>query len=337
MFLRNRWYVAAWAEEVGRKPLGRFILNEPIVFFRRQDGTAVALEDRCAHRRLPLSMGWLVEDTIQCQYHGLIYDCDGKCISVPAQPNIPPKARVKAYRLIERHGCLWIWMGDAALADDRSIPDIHWADDPDWGVMRGQYNVKCNYQYLHDNLLDLSHLAFVHAKFTGNQAVAGCTDVETRRDGDTVWVERWMIDVPAPKTYSDVYDFGGNVDRWQIVEFIPPGVFRLQSGCAITGTGARNGDRSQGIELRNNHGITPETDRTTHFFFSIATNFAAHDKVKQSIYFPQARAVIEEDVVLLDAQQRMIDVDPDAPTVDIRLDAGPRLARLLIDELLAKA
>ena len=83
MFLRNYWYVAAYDREITRRPLGRIILGEPIVFYRLEDGTPVALEDRCAHRHLPLSMGKLVGDTLQCHYHGLRYDKTGACVRVP--------------------------------------------------------------------------------------------------------------------------------------------------------------------------------------------------------------------------------------------------------------
>src|SRR5215831_15600924 len=89
MFLRNYWYVAASDEEVGRKPLRRLILNEPVALFRLEDGTPVAFEDRCAHRHLPLSMGKLVGDRLQCHYHGLQYDRTGACVRIPGQELIP--------------------------------------------------------------------------------------------------------------------------------------------------------------------------------------------------------------------------------------------------------
>src|SRR5512145_2758989 len=98
MFLRNYWDVAASTQEIGRKPLGRVILGEPVVMFRTEGGTAVALEDRCPHRRLPLSMGKLVgDDVLQCHYHGLRFDRTGQCVRVPGQDMIPRTARVKSY------------------------------------------------------------------------------------------------------------------------------------------------------------------------------------------------------------------------------------------------
>ena len=71
MFLKNFWYVAASDHEVSRTPMRRMFLGEPVVLFRKEDGTPVALEDRCVHRHLPLSMGRLVGDILQCHYHGL--------------------------------------------------------------------------------------------------------------------------------------------------------------------------------------------------------------------------------------------------------------------------
>src|SRR5215471_7863914 len=159
MFLRNYWYVAAYDHEIGRRPLGRIILGEPIVFYRLEDGTPVALEDRCAHRHLPLSMGTLVGDVLQCHYHGLRYDKTGTCVRVPGQDTIPRSARVKSYPVVERYHWLWIWMGDPALADPDKITDFHWFDDPNWGA-KGEYlHVKGNWQLIVDNLLDLTHLA----------------------------------------------------------------------------------------------------------------------------------------------------------------------------------
>ena len=134
MFLRNYWYVAAYDHEIARKPLGRIILGEPVVLYRLEDGTPIALEDRCAHRHLPLSMGKLVGDTLQCHYHGLRYDKTGTCVRVPGQDMIPRSAKVKSYPVVERYHWLWIWMGDPALADPDKITDFHWFDDPNWGA-----------------------------------------------------------------------------------------------------------------------------------------------------------------------------------------------------------
>jgi phenylpropionate dioxygenase-like ring-hydroxylating dioxygenase large terminal subunit len=217
MFLRNYWYVAGYDHEIGHHPLGRIILGEPIVFYRLEDGTPVALEDRCAHRHLPLSMGKLVGDTLQCHYHGLRYDRTGACVRVPGQDMIPRSARVKGYPVVERYRWLWIWMGDPALADPDKITDYHWFDDPNWGA-KGEYlHVNSNWQLIVDNLLDLTHLAFVHETTIGNSALVDQAQVKVQRMQDNVTVTRWIVDAPAPPTFVKAGGFTSHVDRWQII------------------------------------------------------------------------------------------------------------------------
>ena len=145
VYLRNAWYVAAWDREVGRKPLARTILNEPIVLYRKADGAPAALEDRCCHRHVPLSLGTLVGDDLRCGYHGLRFDASGVCVEIPGQPKIPPGARVRSYPVVEKWNWIWIWMGEPARADVKLIPDWWWAGHPDWAFTRpDRIPVKCN-------------------------------------------------------------------------------------------------------------------------------------------------------------------------------------------------
>ena len=133
MFLRNTWYIAAWDRELGSSPLAVQVLGERIVLYRKLDGSAAALEDACPHRKLPLSLGRIQGDHLECGYHGLTFDCSGACVKVPGMDSIPPGARVRAYPLFERYGLLWIWMGEPERADPATIHRIpHW-DDPAWG------------------------------------------------------------------------------------------------------------------------------------------------------------------------------------------------------------
>ena len=164
MFLKNSWYIAAWGEEVGRSLIRRIILNEAVVLYRKENGDPVAFEDACPHRKLPLSMGELIGDTIQCGYHGLTFNCDGACVKAPGMDRIPPKALVKSYPVCERWELIWIWMGDPSLADVRKIIDIPYYDEPDWGINRGPaMDIDCDYRYMTDNLVDPSH-GYVHWK-----------------------------------------------------------------------------------------------------------------------------------------------------------------------------
>src|SRR5215469_4937089 len=170
-FLRNCWYVAAWASEVGREPFARVFLDRPVMLYRTTDGEAVALEDRCCHRNLPLSMGKIEGDDIRCGYHGLKFDRTGACVEIPGQSQIPPDARVARYPLTERWGLLWIWMGDASVANEALLPKWHYLAEPGWSVIKGNdakpIPMKCNWELNNDNLLDLSHVTFVHPSTLG--------------------------------------------------------------------------------------------------------------------------------------------------------------------------
>jgi vanillate O-demethylase monooxygenase subunit len=334
MFLRNYWYVAASTQEIGRKPLGRVILGEPVVMFRTEGGTAVALEDRCPHRRLPLSMGKLVgDDVLQCHYHGLRFDRTGQCVRVPGQDMIPRTARVKSYPVVERYKWLWIWMGDPALADPATITDYHWLDDPNWGARPDYLYAQCNWQLVNDNLLDLTHLAFVHETTIGNMALVEHAAVKVERTPAGVRVTRWIIDKPAPPAFVKIGGFTGNVDRWQIIDYTPPSFIRLDVGATPTGTGAPEGKRVGGISMRNLNAMTPETETTTHYFWAQAHDFEPHNPEMTEKIFQQIKTAFLQDVEVFTAQQKNIDLDPDAPQIDINADSGGIQARRIVDRL----
>ena len=149
--------------------------------------------------------------------------------------------------MVERYKWIWIWMGDPALADPAKITDFHWLDDPNWGAKTAYLHVEANWQLVVDNLLDLTHLAFVHETTIGNMALVEHAAVKVERAPTSVVVTRWIIDQPAPPTFVKVGGFTGNVDRWQIIDYTPPAFLRLDVGATPTGTGAPEGRRVDGI------------------------------------------------------------------------------------------
>src|ERR1700733_6586862 len=164
MFLRNCWYAAGWSKDIGAALLPRRLLDEPVVLFRTSDGTVAALEDRCCHRAAPLSRGVLEDGVVQCGYHGLKFDRSGACVEIPGQAHVPSDVRVRSYPVVERWNVAWIWMGDPAKADAAKIPDLAWLDDPAWRITPGYLHLNANYQLLTDNLLDLTHVSYLHKR-----------------------------------------------------------------------------------------------------------------------------------------------------------------------------
>jgi phenylpropionate dioxygenase-like ring-hydroxylating dioxygenase large terminal subunit len=336
MFIRNAWYVGAWDHEVGRDMLRRILLDEPVVFFRREDGTPVALEDRCCHRQAPLSMGKLRGDIVECPYHGLQFNETGACVRIPSQDRIPAAARVTAYPVVERNHWIWIWMGDPALANPDLIEDFHWIGDPEWGYGGDRFHLEGNYLLLVDNLLDTTHLAFVHPTTLGTDDFAS-SEVETKRDERRVRVDRWLMDrLPAPfhKRMGGFPD-GAHVDRWQLTTFAPPCFVRLDVGSALAGTGARQGDRSQGVNMMSLNALTPETEGTTHYFWAQVYNFKVDQRWMADLVRSQVTKAFREDLAIVREQQRNIDLGPH-PTIDLQQDAGGIAARRIVERLIAE-
>jgi len=323
MFLREHWYVAAWAEEIGEAPVARVILGEPIVLFRKADGAPVALEDRCPHRNLPLSAGRRRGDALECGYHGMVFAADGVCTFVPNQA-VPAWARVRAYPVVERDRWVFIWMGDPARADPARVPGYnHRFADPDWRVVNGKATVKGGYRLILDNLLDLSHLAYVHNSSTGNAAVAERAEIIFSTEGDRVRQVRFMRDIPPAPVFVDYAGYDANIDRWQTTLYMPPSYIFINNGTLRAGNArpdeaALRSQGSWGFEVY--HAITPETEATSHQFWAVAhpAPFVAPEKLAR--FNVQMRNVIEEDRVVYEAQQRAIDRDPDA----IGRDVNPR-------------
>jgi vanillate O-demethylase monooxygenase subunit len=332
MFLRNAWYVAAWDHEVSAdRPFGRCLLNEPVVLYRTRAGQVVALEDRCCHRHFPLHKGTIAGDFLECGYHGFTYDASGKCVRVPGQDVVPAGARVRSFPVVERHRWIWVWMGDPALADPTKIADFRWLDHPAWRAKGDLLHVKANYELIIENLLDLTHLAFLHRSTIGNMATAEQAETRAQRSEDDVTVARWMVDTPPPPTYVKAGGFTGNVDRWQFINFLPPAFVRLDVGACPTGAGARGlktgafvaeGRMPGGIEMRNLNAITPETGRTTHYFWAQAHNFMIDDPRVTDLVFEQVKTAFNQDVDAIEAQQGNIDLDAAAPRVDVNGDTG---------------
>jgi vanillate O-demethylase monooxygenase subunit len=337
MFIRNAWYVAAWDHEIGRVSiLRRFLLNEPVVLYRQLDGTPVALEDRCCHRHAPLSKGKLRGNDVECPYHGLTYDPTGACVRVPGQTTIPPSARVRSYPVVERNHWIWIWMGDPALADPAAIEDFHWIGDPAYRFRGERLMLEGNYVLLVENLLDLSHLSFIHPTTLGTDAIAE-TPMKHERTDRMVRVTRWIMDNTPPPFFQRVAGFRPDqrVDRWQDIVYTPPAFVKLDVGAAIAGTGAEKGDRSQGFTMRNLNAITPETENTTHYFWAQAHDFRINEPWITDLLYDNVHTAFMEDLAIIKAQHENIVTRPEAPRVDINHDGGGIQARRIIERLVA--
>ena len=330
MFIRNQWYIAGWDHEVGRTPLARAICNEPIVLYRKLDGTPVAMYDACPHRLLPLSMGLVEGDNLRCKYHGMLFDGQGACVEMPSQEQKAANFKVaKSFAVVERHRFIWVWIGDEP-ADPALVPDLWRCSHPDWAFDGGVYYLKADYRLMIDNLMDLTHETYVHPDTIG-QAEILSAPIDVTEVDERVYVTRWMRGIDAPPFWRQALKKTGNVDRWQICEFTAPSAITIDVGVAPVGTGAPEGDRSQGVNGFVIDFITPETETTCWYYWGMARNFDVTDSGFTQRFKAQQGKVFAEDVEILEAQQKSMDANPALRLRTFNIDAGGARARAIIE------
>lgn len=336
-FIGNCWYVAAWSSEVSAEALlARTIANVPIVLWRDAEGQVAALQDRCCHRGAKLSLGRTEQGGthLRCLYHGLLFDRSGRCVEAPAQERLPPLARVRGFPIVEAHRWIWIWMGDPALADPALVPDTQWLDHPDWRSQQGYLHYEVNYLLIADNLLDFSHLPFVHPSTVGGSPdyAAVMPKLELRERG--VKLTKWVAGTEPPAYSRNYAGFAGSgrVDRWMNYEFLVPGVLLMDSGMVPPG-GDRDGEN---IAFRGCQALTPETDTSTHYFFAHPHNFLIdRPEVTAEIHAGILQA-FEEDKAMITAQQRNLALDPTFRMTPLGVDVALNRFRRIVEGLIAQ-
>lgn len=338
MFIKNAWYMAAWSHEVGNGLLARTLCSTPVVLFRDpQTQRIAALEDRCCHRGTPLRFGQVIPEGLECGYHGMVFDGSGQCTRIPGQASIPAKAKVRAYAVHEKDEIIWIWMGDAAQADPASIVSYPYHNDHQkWPHKHQIYRVKANYMLLVDNLMDLTHLAYVHKNTIGGNAkahVEAKMKITPREDG--LHFIRWLMDSTPPPTYRNAVDLAERIDRWMEFQFIAPGTVLQYTGGIDSGKNAVENRDQPGFALRIFHGLTPETDTTCFYFWSAANGYRQDEAQATEDLFQQIDIAFNEDKAIVEAQQETLTSRGEEGLVDIISDAARIHMRRTVKRLAA--
>jgi vanillate O-demethylase monooxygenase subunit len=334
----NAWYVACTPDEMAERPLGRTICGERVVLYRGEGGRAVALEDFCPHRGAPLSLGFLKDGRLTCGYHGLTLACDGRPSAMPGQ-DVARFPSARAFPVVERYGFIWIWPGEASLADPARLPRLAWAESEQWTYGGGLYRVACDYRLMIDNLMDLTHEAYVHAASIGQKEIDEAP-VETRLEGEEVVTSRLMHRVAAPPFWRAGLRHAGlpedsRVDRWQICRFSLPSHVMIDVGVALAGRGGPQAEASAKASSIVVDFITPETETSHWYFWGMARSFAVQDAtVTAAIREGQAK-IFAEDLQVLEMQQQNLSRHPERRLLSLNIDAGGVHARRLIERAIA--
>lgn len=325
-FVTDAWYVAAFADELGRTPLARRLLGIPVVMLRRTDGGVIALEDRCPHRSLPLSKGRVEGDTLVCGYHGACFDGRGACVRVPSQAVVPPGARVRAFPVREIGPLVWLWMGDPARAEGTSPPQPDWIGTPDWAASSERLHLRASYVRLHENLLDLTHLSFLHANTFGTPDYASAPyDSEIDEAGGHFRLVRSVVPTRLPPIWARPTGLDG-VDAARIATstFVSPALHEVHVRFhACDRPAEQQPDRA----IRTAHIVTPESATSTHYFIHHGRNFGHDDPEITAFMHAQLLAAFQEDIDGLEAIEANLAHYPPGTAHEISFQADrPSLA-----------
>jgi len=315
MYAHNCWYVAGWDHDVQGDRLHAIrIADEPVVVYRRQDGGLVALEDRCRHRFAPLSLGCREGDDLRCMYHGFKYAPSGRCIEIPGESTIPELARVRSYPVESRHSWIWVWIGEPAQADGALIPPAAGFDDKRWCLRHGHLDYAAPYELINDNLLDFSHLAYVHRNSFGTGPAFAMERPRVTRLPRGVRVDRWMR--PGASNVSMRYDRPAEeLDFYSSYDFLVPGVLLMFSGVYPAGTRAATGEGIPPLEQAisgsfTSQAVTPMTADSARYFFSWGPNAGEGADAQADAMIKVAHQAFAEDKVIIEAQHRVMRAGP---------------------------
>lgn len=320
-FVFNAWYVAAFGEELGKGLLARQLLGKRVVMYRASSGEPVALEDRCPHRSYPLSAGTRDGDTIVCGYHGLRFNTEGDCVEVPSQPNCPKNIGTRRYALAERGPLVWIWMGQADQADESQLPPQDWLLDASWKTSHGYLGLKASYVRLHENLLDLTHLSYLHANTFGTPDYAKAQyDTEI---GDGVFsLQRNVVPTTLPALWAKPTGLEGVASAARIARSVFWSPAMHEVNVRFYDSALAEGQRPE-FRIRTAHLPTPETATSTHYFVVHGRDFAQNDEAMTEFMHRNLFAAFQEDVDGLALQEeRLAEAGDELYEISVAADAA---------------
>jgi vanillate O-demethylase monooxygenase subunit len=315
----NCWYVAATGDEVTAKPLGRRLLDLPVVLYRRPSGEVVAMEDRCVHRAFPLSVGRVVGDRIVCGYHGFEYGPDGACLRVPSQETLPTGACVRTYPVHEQGPFLWIWLGEPGSAALRPAPRTPWFEDPQRASTGTMLKVHANYMLLQEHYLDLTNVFVMHPE-------AVPPGIEELPQLGQVEVSEMSVSYSRRLPAAQLADWEAEATglprdtvcgRTEEGTFVSPALHVQRYTIEPEG---------QVFELLRVQAFTPESPDATHVFLHIVRDYATDRAVVAGHLQTMFAAMAERDARVLELVQQSFGEDGE-PRRDLNVKADRAAVR----------
>lgn len=342
MFLRNAWYCAGWDEDVGigaADLVCRRIAGQSILLYRTGEGQVVAMEDRCPHRSAPLSLGRKEGDAVRCMYHGMLFGADGGCRAVPGMDKVPAGASVRTFPVVERDNWIWVWLGDAAQADEALICEAIGPSDPKWVLKTNQLRIDTDYREEIANLADLSHVSWVHGMTFGGSDDWGFIKPRHELQPRGIETKYCVRGVPAPTFARHLFPADARFDINVHVRLSVPCNFILSFAVHEAEEGATGRGMSNGkllLDTFSSQAVTPRDEGSVDYYFSWGTSKETwFPGIVDLMHRTNMHAFLEDKRILEGQRERLLQY-PGAPQVDIVHDAGPGRMLWVLDKLLAE-
>ncbi len=338
MFLKNCWYCAGWAFDISQGKdalISRRIAGEPIMLYRKIDGEIIAMEDRCCHRQAPLSMGMKEGNDIRCGYHGIKFDSNGKCLEIPGQKIIPDNAYVRTFPVVVRDSWVWIWMGDPEMADPDLICFAVGPEDPDWNIRTGSVKIDTGYRLEIANLMDLSHVAWVHRTTLGGTPGWHESPKQHTMTERGVTTDFWMPNAAPPAYFQHVFPAGATFDIHAVIEMTQPCNFIMHFQAWSLGTAEKGVEHGQLLlDSYTCQAVTPRDASSVDYYYSWGLSNETDAPGMAEMFLEAVDAGFLEDKAILEAHQKNTVERPEGNRIDIKLDEGPNKLLWLLDKLL---
>ena len=329
----NCWWVGAFSNEVGRDLLGRWLLDTPVLLYRRENGEAVAIENRCPHRAAPLSRGCLNGDNVQFGYHGFTFAPDGTCVHVPSMATSLPAATIRSFPVIEQAPFVWVYLGDPAKIAEVPLPHtLEWTQDDSFVFVHGLMDIKANYMLLKENVLDLTHFGYVHAKSFGISDWVNPPRSSTQ--GDVTSYHQSFERSPLPPIFAEPLGLpaGTPFNRENYGSFVSPALQIAAVDFIEPDSGQIRG------QFRVSHATTPVDATRMLYFYVIGRDHGTSSEEMKGL-LKSSEVGFAEDEAMIEAVQEMLVRDPrraSAPEVSVKADAPGVQARRIVERWMAR-
>lgn len=329
---RNAWYVAAGGVEVTRKPMARKLLDEQVVLYRKENGEPVAMQNHCPHRGYLFSESKVVGNSIQCGYHGMVFNEHGQCTKIAGPGKVPNVMRVKSFPLFEKRYFIWIWMGDPALADPALVPVTPFEDED--GFDHQYYYplpLAANRQLTTDNLLDATHVSYLHEGLIDdeNNLELLSAEKEEKVEGNLIQYRLTMKGFVPNESVSQVW----HVPLGRPLTRIITARITLPGSVTITNQFFDPADGDKLISTRvTNIGLTPADMGNSYHFTAVSSSFKQPESDKAA-----QLQILNQDVFACEAVQRYFEENPEtAIEISVPSDKLGIISRRIVDEMVRK-